>query len=631
MKKYLLFIFLLLLEIQLVVAQQFPVQVIPQTIPPRPVLLSDYANATSSVDRVTVQLILNDLTELNREVRLKVSIQGQGINAQSNDVVIGATPIFLEGGVATTLGTAELAPYFDFQNLQGISAAAYGSSLPEGPYSICFEVFDLFTGNVVSANTCTNFVLFDNDPPFLNLPLNASGIQETNPTNIVFQWTPRHINVSNVQYELTISEIWDLNIDPQAAFLSSPPIFQTTTTQTTFIYDGLQPSLVPGRRYAWRVRAFATVGIEEIGLFTNNGFSEIFYFDYQTQCQDPLFLDIEELTNRNAKIAWQGDFDHLDYTLKYREKNAQSDWYDITTPREYATIDGLRAETTYEYKVQGNCLFGSYGETLIQEFTTLSEEASAYQGCAIEPDPVVLDNQELLPNLYPNDIFTAGDFPVRVLSLNAETSPYTGTGYITVPWLADTKIAVEFEGITINTDNKLLTGKVETSYDADWENVVGVGGVIDAIVGLFDVLTELIGLDIITTTTETIEELAETLISSSEEEGIPEEIVTAIVTQTTAMQTALNEYNEAIENGDTAAAEEAEEAFENAQAAIAVLKDEAQAFLDNIRNLLITAITQIYDAGEANSNSMLEQYDNLVTQSTPVIETDPNVFFYRKR
>ncbi len=212
MKQQLLHLFFLLFTAQLLLAQQFPVQVIPQTIPPRPVLLSDYANEASINDKVRVQLILNDLTELNREVRLKIFISGQGINAQSNDVVVGANPIFLEGGVTTTLGTRELAPYFSFQNLQGISPSAYGSALPEGPYSICFEVYDLFTGNKVSSKTCTNFVLFDNDPPLLNLPLNAAGIQEMNPLNIVFQWTPRHINVSNVQYELILSEIWDLNI-----------------------------------------------------------------------------------------------------------------------------------------------------------------------------------------------------------------------------------------------------------------------------------------------------------------------------------------------------------------------------------------------------------------------------------
>ncbi len=375
------------------------------------------------------------------------------------------------------------------------------------------------------------------------------------------------------------------------------------------------------------MRAFATVGIEEIGLFTNNGFSEIYYFDYQTQCDAPLFPEVEELTNRSAKIAWQGNFDHLDYTLQYREKNASSDWYDVTTPREYVTVSDLKAETTYEFKVRGNCTFVSYGETLIYELTTLSEAASAYQGCAIEPDPILLDNQEVLPELFINDQFTAGDFPVTVLQVDNATAPFSGGGYVVVPWLGDTKISVAFEGIQINTDMQLLSGNVETTYDADWENVDGVGVVINGVISFFDILTEIIGLDIITTTSETIEELADALIKDSEEQGLPEEIVTAIVSQTTMMQTALNEYNEAVENNDTAAAEDAEEAFENAQEELAVLQDEAQAFLDQIKNLLITAITEIYNEGEAIGDTMIEQYERSIVDLNPVIETDTNVFF----
>ncbi|WP_035334202.1 fibronectin type III domain-containing protein [Dokdonia sp. PRO95] len=552
MKQYLLQLFFLLFAIQVVIAQQFPVQVIPQTIPPRPVVLSDYANASSVNDKVRVQLILNDLTELNREVRLKLFIEGQGINAQSNDVVVGATPIFLEGGVATTLGTAQLAPYFDLQNLQGISPGVYGNSLPEGSYSFCFEVYDLFTGNVVSAKTCTNFVLFDNDPPLLNLPLNAVGIQEMNPLNIVFQWTPRHINVSNVQYELIVSEIWDLNIDPQAAFLSSPPIFQTTTTQTTFIYDGLQPSLIPGKRYGWRVRAFAAAGAEEIGVFTNNGFSEIFYFDYQTQCDEPLFPDVEELTNRSAELTWQGNFDHLDYTVKYREKDAESEWYDLTTPQDYIEIDNLEPETTYEYKIQGNCMFGSYGETFIQEFTTLSDEASSYQGCAIEPEPILLENQERLTELFLYDNFTAGKFKVRVLEVENSTSPFKGKGYVTIPWLGFITIAAEFENIELNTDKELISGAVVTTYDPDWGNVLNTDGVFDDVFGNNGDVIQFDASDMVISDVQVSADGAITLIDN-EGNSVPIVVGTPVViTDSTGNQWLVTNDGEVVELGPAA-------------------------------------------------------------------------------
>ena len=496
MKQYLLHIVLCLFALQVSLGQEFPVQVIPQTFPPNPVLLSDYANPSAINDRVSVQLILNDLTETDRQVRLRLRIEGQGIQAQSNEVVIGANPIFLNGGTPLILTTADLAPYFEFQNLQGITPLVYGNTLPEGLYQFCFEVFDNFTGNPISQDTCASFVLFSNEPPFLNLPFNASGIQEMDPLNIVFQWTPRHINVTNVQYEYTIAEIYDLNIDPQAAFLTSPPIFQTTTAQTTLIYDFSFPQLIPGKRYAWRVRAFALQGAEEIGLFENNGFSEIFYFDYQSQCDEPLFPEVTELSNQSAKIAWQGTLDHLDYTLRYREKNANSDWYDVVTPRQDVTVDGLNPETTYEYKIVGNCTFGAFGETLIYEFTTLDDAASAYQGCNIEPDPINIENQEILPQLFPNDVFTAGDFPVKVVQLTSDTAPFAGGGYVTVPWLGDTKIAVEFTGIQINTDMQLIAGVVETTYDADWGDIEDIEDLEEIFEGDNDAVTIEIDFDI---------------------------------------------------------------------------------------------------------------------------------------
>ena len=451
--------------------QSFPVQVTPQVNPPHPVYLADYANTSTTVDRVQLQLLLTDLTVPSREVRLQLSIEGQGLNAQSNALVIGAAPIFLEGGVPLLLNNIELAPYFELQNLQGINPNVYGEALPEGSYRFCFQVIDVLSGNIISQRSCAQFIIFQNQPPLLTLPQRDTNIVEVNPQNIVFQWTPRHVNVSNVQYEFSLVEIWDEYIDPQTAFFATPPFYQTVTTQTSLIYGPAFPQLITGRRYAWQVRAFAQQGAEEIGVFTNNGESEVFWFSYQSQCNAPQFPTTEEVGYRHAKINWQGDLDHLDYSLQYREKNANSSWYTLETPRDFATIDNLKAETTYEYKVRGNCDFGAFGETQILEFTTKSEDAASYIGCNIEPEDVDLSNQEILDQLFVNDVFKAGDFPITVLQVTNGNAPFSGGGYVIVPWLGDTKIAVEFNNVQINTDMQLLSGEVVTTYDADWGNV----------------------------------------------------------------------------------------------------------------------------------------------------------------
>ena len=254
MKRILL---LLLVFIQTVSAQNFPVRVTSQVLPPYPTSISGYANTSVINSPLRVQLVLSDITASSREVRLRVAVEGNGISATSAPVVVGAPTLILDGGVPLNLTLAELAPYYELQNLQGISPVQYNSSLTDGAYRFCFEVFDAFNGNRLSAPQCSTIFLVNNQPPFLNKPDDRSSITEQNPTNIIFQWTPRHVNVPNVNYEFSLVEVWDKYIDPQAIFLASPPLYQETTINTSLVYGPLQPLLIPGKRYAWRVRAFA--------------------------------------------------------------------------------------------------------------------------------------------------------------------------------------------------------------------------------------------------------------------------------------------------------------------------------------------------------------------------------------
>ena len=91
-----------------------------------------------------------------------------------------------------------------------------------------------------------------------------------------------------------------------------------------------------------------------------------------------------------------------------------------------------------------------------------------------------ITNQTPLTNLIVTETFTAGDFPVKVLEVNKSGNTYTGKGYVTVPYLLDTKIAVVFKNITINTSYQLINGTVETTYRPDWENVSDIEDLSDA-------------------------------------------------------------------------------------------------------------------------------------------------------
>ena len=235
-----------LFSVLLSYAQTYPVQVIPQLVPPPPVYLSDYANAGMANNKLSVQLLLTDLAETNRQVRVKMYIEGNGINAQSRDFVVGAQPVFLDGGTPLLLNSYDLAPYFELQNLQGISAGAYANALPEGLYKYCFEVYDFISGNPISNKSCTNVLLFLNDPPFLNLPQNNINLEALDPQYILFQWTPRHINVSNVEYEFSLVEIWDTTMDPVSRILRQVTI--DDAMEADRVFSMLMGEEVPPRR-----------------------------------------------------------------------------------------------------------------------------------------------------------------------------------------------------------------------------------------------------------------------------------------------------------------------------------------------------------------------------------------------
>lgn len=52
-----------------------------------------------------------------------------------------------------------------------------------------------------------------------------------------------------------------------------------------------------------------------------------------------------------------------------------------------------------------------------------------------KPDPNDLANKTPLPNLYPNDVVSAGDFPIVVLHATGSNGNFSGDGYVTLPFL----------------------------------------------------------------------------------------------------------------------------------------------------------------------------------------------------
>ncbi|MEA9412196.1 fibronectin type III domain-containing protein [Flavobacterium sp. PL02] len=459
-------------------AQLFPVQLTPVFNSPYSIKLSDYATSMDT----KMRLLINptDISISQRQVRLKLYIQGNGLNIQTSDYMVGQRPIFINGGELQTLTNTDIGALFRLENLQGITALQYANGLPEGMYSFCFEMFDYMTNQRISQKSCASLYLILNDPPLLNTPQKNEQIASSDFPNIMFTWTPRQMNATNISYKFELKQLIDPTLDPQFAFQMSPLLYEETLFGTALLYNLSMPILTPGMRYAWRVRAISTTGLSENAVFKNDGYSEIYSFKYTASCAAPTFLLSESQSSKSVKITWEGIPEHTRYQVQYKKQNVRNaQWFSINSLNTQSLITNLEPGLTYQFRVGSSCDpatdgVQSFTYSGISTFTTPTETSGvpAYN-CGIIPQ-INIQNQKPLTNLIQSETFKAGDFPVTILELKGENSPYSGRGYIIVPYLKDTKIAVEFNNIVVNTDYQLISGIVETSYNPEWKNVTDV-------------------------------------------------------------------------------------------------------------------------------------------------------------
>lgn len=463
-------------------SQQYPVKLVPVVIPPYSMRLGDYA--TSTDNKLQLQVLMTDLMEPQHQTGIKFSLEA-GLNAvpfaRSNDFVVGMNPFMLYPGSNITLTNIDLRALFELQNLGGINAVHYSQPLSDGVYQFCFQAYDYYTKNNLSSKTCATVFLIQYDPPMLNLPQNTEKIQAVSPyaggSGIVFQWMPRQI-APNTKYIFTLKELWDPGQSPISGFLSSPALWTEETYAPTLYYGLDKTQLIPGKRYAWQVQAKSGNPVlganptEDNGVYKNNGLSEIYYFDYVENCTVPTLLMAKNVGRGRVEISWSlaGNASGL-YSVQYRKKGSTSEWVSEQSYQSKYIITGLEDQTEYEYRIGSVCgqvqsyNDNAYSYSGIQYFTTDANDTSNNYQCGIMPAVDITNKNPLQTLLGANEVFMAGDFPVTVMSAQGSNGIYSGTGYIVVPYLADTKIKVIFNNIKINTDKKLVEGIIETTYD----------------------------------------------------------------------------------------------------------------------------------------------------------------------
>lgn len=405
-----------------------------------------------------MNLFLGDLTRPSLDVRFRLKIIGQSVTLETKPEFIPPR-VTLESGVNMRLISSDLAAYFDTRNLNftGITEAQYERTgkLPEGVYQFCFEVLEYNRGVRISNTACGVAWMILNDPPLINLPRQNEKLRPQDPQNIVLQWTPRHTgspnSAFNTDYELTMVEVWPGDRDPNDAILSSPPILQATTRSTTYIYGPSEVPLEAGRRYAFRVKAKAISGIDELDLFKNNGYSEVYTFTYGDACGIASDIAAEALSSSKIKITWSALSRHTTFNVRYRQQGT-TDWYINNSVLPENVIYSLKPSSIYEYQVSGMCgsVNGEYSE--VASIKTPEAPPLDYS-CNLPIEIFNLDPSKLTGSLKTGDIVNAGDFDVEITKVSGSGGTFSGEGVVVMPMMNKVSVKVEFSSITVATDD----------------------------------------------------------------------------------------------------------------------------------------------------------------------------------
>ncbi|MEM9920857.1 MAG: hypothetical protein AAF990_22350, partial [Bacteroidota bacterium] len=275
-------VFLLFFSVQSGWAQPYPVtanvQLIGNTLP------RFDASLVSNSNKIFYTLILNDNTESNYPVRLRMTVSGNGVTVKTSPDY-APPPIYLQYNVPLVLTATELAAYFDLDNLTfvGMTQQEYltRGRLPEGAYSLCFEAYDYFREEIppVSNRSCASTLIMLHDPPIITQPIGNQ--LNTQPLSMNIAWQPMHAGTFMTEYDLDIFEVLPGLTDDQV-LNTTAPVFQTTTSLTTYQYGLVDPILLQDQDYIVRVRVRDPLREQ---YFENDGFGQHQHFMLVDPCQ----------------------------------------------------------------------------------------------------------------------------------------------------------------------------------------------------------------------------------------------------------------------------------------------------------------------------------------------------------
>lgn len=398
------------------------------------------------------------------DVRLQVVLKGVGVEIRTNPSS-SFSLIHLIYGTPVVFTSADLSDYFLSSNLlfKGMSLKEYEQKgmLSEGLYELKLEVLEV-SRNKLMGSASTTFWAMLQDPPLLSFPVTNAQLEAIAPASILFQWQAMHKVYSgfDVEYGLELYEVRTNDSRPiNEVVRTSIPIFQTTTTQTSYTYGPTDPVLQSGLRYLWRVQAKTLNNKNEV--FKNNGYSQVYAFDWLPICKPPTNVVVKTNPQGMAYVTFDPGEGAILYKVRIRAVQSSLEWIELESLTPSVLINQLALNRLYEVQVSSQC---DKRISVYSPSTTFTISSSASEPKSKDPLPVLkldpttyLDPLEAVPGTSIKVNYYT--MQVKTISYDPQTKLYSGTGKVYHPefgiW-----IATAFRNIQINAEKVFVKGLI---------------------------------------------------------------------------------------------------------------------------------------------------------------------------
>jgi hypothetical protein len=252
------------------------------------------------------------------------------ISVQVKDTYRPTIPINLIANMPQTLTGTQLRNIFgngsgNDLSLTGITSKdiVMNQALPEGNYTICIQVKNYSTGQVI-AEDCRNIYVAYYEPPQIISPYNSSAVTATDPQYVLTSWTPVTPFIQGLSYRLRIVKLLS-GVSPLDALNNSTQVIMERTNIPTPNYpldlaSGIK--LDTGSVYVMQITASSPSA-----FFKNNGRSEPVVFSYKQGINIP-----HPNTLKASSLSFLNPYNKNDTLKTNNEANLLINWSWLKKP-----------------------------------------------------------------------------------------------------------------------------------------------------------------------------------------------------------------------------------------------------------------------------------------------------------